>query len=198
MRTIACVLRSGGQYDAEHVHRLRDILVGQADCFVCLTDMDVNCDSVRMTTHWPSWWSKLELFYHFTGPTLYLDLDNIVVDQVKSLFRETYGLTMVQDFYKPTGLNSSVMAWCGDFSHISDTFAAHADSYMKSYRRTHDGRIGDQAFIEDHTPADRFEDGAVVSYKKHCPHGVLPTGARVVQFHGKPKYTDVNHGWIYK
>jgi len=196
IKTAVCVLRSGGIYDASHVARLQETVEPQVDRFVCLTDMEVDCDCIPMITDWPSWWAKLELFHHFSGQTLYLDLDNIVVGDLRPLFRQQYGLTMVQDFIKPNFKNSSVMSWLGDHSAIADTFASDPRRFMAEYKLTVDRRIGDQAFIEDHHQGiDCFGPSDVLSYKKHCAYGV-PKGARVVQFHGQPKYTEVKADWI--
>jgi hypothetical protein len=79
---IACVLKSGGDYEPKHVYAL------QAQCakflpgedFVCLTDMDLDCATIPLVNDWLGWWSKVELFR--LPSALYMDLDTILVGTV--------------------------------------------------------------------------------------------------------------------
>ena len=79
--TIACVLRSGGDFDAEYVERLRDGVAANLSLphrFVCLSDIEVPCERVALRHGWPGWWSKLELFEQLKGRVLYFDLDTVI------------------------------------------------------------------------------------------------------------------------
>lgn len=202
---VFCVYRTGGIYDGEWVTRLWNGIrqsVKQPHYFVCLTD-DRSYQAphvvIRLNENWPGWWSKIELFRRdlfkmFPMPTLYVDLDSIITGNLDDLFRQRPGFTMVPDFY--TGnRNSSVMSWYGDFSPIYRKFQAQPEVYQDAYSRRSDGRIGDQAFIEDSCKGiDTFEAGRVISYKKHARH-CLPEDAAIVQFHGSPKPHEVKNGW---
>lgn len=188
MLTVVTVLKSGGEYKPEHVHRLRD-QVGNDARFVCLTDMPVDCVAIDLWHGWAGWWSKIELFrpgLFNGGPIVYLDLDSTIVGNVAAIERKRF--TMLSDFYRPNNPASGVMAWNGDYSHIYDAFAKAPEKFMKAYRTQ--GRWGDQGFIRDHLcePAERF-GSEVVSYKVHCKDYV-PKGAIVVAYHGKPKPWD--------
>lgn len=203
--TVACVLKSGGVYDVSWVEKLRRSVTGH---FVCLTDVresefSKTIEVIPLEHNWPGWWSKIELFRPslFSGPVLYLDLDNIVTGPVDELIRKTHGFTMAKDFYRGAeGFhNSSVMSWCGHFD-IYDLFVNSPRFYMSGYRLTKDKRLGDQAFIEDvfkatNVKINTFEEGRVISYKKDAVNGV-PDGALVVQFHGDPKPNEVRGSWV--
>jgi len=197
MVTVACVLRSGGDFTPEYVHRLRagveQHLPGAR--FVCLSDVP------EVATHapwhgWQGWWSKMELFRPglLTGPTLYLDLDTVIAgdltDVAAAIPRD--GFVMLADFYRDGGLGSGVMGWHGDWSALYHAFAGDPQAHMNRYRSG--ARWGDQAFIRDHLPCRpwTWQDtapGKVVSYKVH---GRTPD-ARVVAFHGKPRPHEI--GW---
>src|SRR5947209_20113122 len=57
MLTIACVLRSGGPYNADWVTGLQGNVARFAPLhrFVCLSDVDVPCERVPLITGWPGW-----------------------------------------------------------------------------------------------------------------------------------------------
>lgn len=197
--TVACVLKSGGIYDASWVARLRDGVKRHLQIdhrFVCLSDVDVPCERIPLQHDWPGWWSKLELF-KLAGPVLYFDLDTAAVGRLHEIacraldpFR---GFTMLRDFYAPDHFGSGVMAWnpaCGVRS-LYDAFAADPVLQMKTQRV----RMGDQAFIEETfgQPISCWQDTVgdqIVSYKVHCQNGI-PANARVVCLHGKPKFADM-------
>jgi len=195
--TVACVLRSGGDYGPEYVRRLRAgvkrHLPGAG--WVCVSDVP------EVATHalwhgWPGWWSKIELFTPglLTGPTLYLDLDTVVCADLADVAAAVPadGFTMLQDFTKPDSYGSGVMAWGGDWSRLYYAFAADPQGHMARCRTG--ARWGDQGFIRDHlgrVPAtwQAQVPGQIVSYKVH---GRTPD-ARLVCFHGKPRPHEV--GW---
>ena len=188
---IITVLRSGGEYRAEHVERLRKQCEVHAPGveFLCLSDLDGG-----LVSDWPGWWAKIELF-RLRGPVLYMDLDTTVIDDISPLLRiaEDHDFVALRDFNpKQRAMGSGLMAWSGDMSRIHAEFSASPAAHMK--RCTTPAAWGDQGFIEPLTP-DRayWQDllpGAVVSWKKHCGSGV-PDGARVVCFHGKPRPWEV-------
>ena len=83
MTNVACVLRSGGPYDASYVARLRDGVERHLPSarFVCLSDVEVPCERIPLATSWPRNWAKIELFTPglWDGPVLFIDLDTDVV-----------------------------------------------------------------------------------------------------------------------
>ena len=208
--TIACVLRSGGRYTAEWVHRLKRGIERHASephRFVCLSDIEVpGLEVIPLREGWPGWWSKIELFRPglLTGPTLYLDLDVVVVGDLEQIAIAGMGMTMMHEPRRPRYFNSSVMQWWRlDMRMLYDEFVKSPDKYMRRFR-SHP-RIGDQAFISDYLVKglylpcafrDSVGPDAVLSYKHdRCELGPRP-GTAVVSFHGRPKPSDFTTGWV--
>lgn len=225
MTTVACVLKSGGIYDATWVARLQRGVarhISQSHRFVCLSDMDVSCERIPLEYDWPlitanrpkkhdwtvapAWWSKVELFRKglFGDDTvLYLDLDSLIVGSLDAIVAYPHRFTMAADPWRyETQKCSAVMAWRGDYSFIFDQFAANPDEIAHRYdvNEPHNGRIGDQAFIEDTVKADTFRNlfggRSIASYKVDNCQNAPPADAAVVMFHGLPKMNDLHHGWV--
>lgn len=202
MITVCCVLKTGGVYTWDWVLKLaRGVRahLDQPHRFVCYTDAAEESSGVHavpLRHGWPGWWSKVEVFRPVSDDvTLFLDLDTIVVGDLAPLLEIGDGLTMATDFYQPRNHNSSAMAWRGDLREIYGTFLSDPRGEMDEYTRRLDGRIGDQAFIEDTaSKLNRFAPGLVASYKVHARNGP-PEGAAVVTFHGSPKPNDPMAGW---
>lgn len=197
--TVACVLKSGGIYDATWVARLRDGVKRHLPIdhrFVCLSDVDVPCERIPLENGWPGWWSKMEL-YRLEGPVLAVDLDTAIVGDLLDVaaIARSEPLVMLRDFYRlGEGLGSGMIAWNDtDLSAIClyETFLADAGKWMAAL-----GSRGDQGFVEEAAflpGITRWQDalpGQVVSYKVHC-RGGIPAGARVVCLHGRPKFSDM-------
>jgi len=181
---VACVLRSGGAYRPEHVGGLKaqvsHWLPGER--FVCLSDMEVDCERVPLETGWPGWWAKVELFRHFKGRTLYLDLDTVLVGDPEPLL--TGEFLMCRNWVYPQLLTSAVMAWDGDYSHIADEFGPVAERVMAEYVTCE--RWGDQAWIAERAgDARAFPDGSILSYRFSLnERQPPPPDARIVAFNG--------------
>lgn len=215
MITVACVLRSGGRYDASWAAKLRNgvarhLMVPHR--FVCLTDLprDVEAagmEAIPLPEPWPGWWAKMCLWAPsagLTGRTLYLDLDTVIVGSLDAIAAHPHRFTMAHEFYRPGLLCSTAMAWTGDWSRLYRAFAADPAGIMARYDGPlPGGRIGDQAFCEDvlsshpvSTFRDLFGEKSVASYKVHCANG-LSGEETVVSFHGSPKQDRLLHvDWI--
>lgn len=188
---ILTVLRSGGDFRAEHVERLRGQCATHAPgvTFRCLSDLDGS-----LAHDWPGWWSKIEMFT-VPGPVLYMDLDTTVIGDLTPLLDAAtrHDFIALRDFNPAQReMGSGLMAWRGDQRRIHDAFAARPDDHIA--RCSTPRHWGDQGFIEPMTPGRaHWQDilpGAVVSWKKHCGSGV-PDGARVICFHGRPRPWEV-------
>lgn len=201
--TVACVLRSGGEYRPTHVQELCDGIrthwpVSRLLRMVVLTDMsvalqeseDVSVQYERLRYGWPGWWSKLELFrpnLANLGDFLFFDLDTRIVGDLREI-GEMQTLTVLQDFYQSDRIGSGMMylpvraravAW--------EAWISNPVAHMRKFR-------GDQEFLNTvwQDRAERWQDmlpGQVVSYKAHVQKAgnVVPNGARVVCFHGRPR-----------
>jgi hypothetical protein len=191
--TIACVLRSGGDFDAEYVERLRDGVAANLSLphrFVCLSDIEVPCERVALRHGWPGWWSKLELFEQLKGPVLYFDLDTVIAGSLDEIASYPHAFSMLSDFSDERRFASGVMAWSGDWSHIAHGFALERIGNYQSA-----ARWGDQGWIVERlgrTPdsLQRLFPGQVSSRKLGTRDR---RQERVVCFHGVPRPREV--GW---
>lgn len=140
------------------------------------------------------WWHKLSLFqsdlFPFGARLLYFDLSCVITGRLDALAAYDGPFATLRDFYYPTGLQSSIMAWRqGCYTDIWTQFVA------QGYPQHDLG--GDQVFIESLLGPtairlqDQFHD-QFVSYKLHPE---LPSKASVVVFHGNPKPHTCT-GWV--
>lgn len=189
--TVACVLRFGGDYDVDYVERLKAGVEKHLSIphrFVCLSDGPVPCERVPMLRDWPGWWSKLELFEVFTGPTLYFDLDTVIVGSIDDIADYPHEFSMLSDFGRPSSCASGVMAWNGDWSHIALEFSLERIEEFQT-----PDRWGDQSWIAETVgiEPDRLQElfpRQIVSRKFGAR---WPKEERVVCFHGVPRPRDV-------
>jgi len=140
------------------------------------------------------WWHKLSLFqqdlFPFGDRLLYLDLSCVITGRLDALAAYNGPFATLRDFYYPTGLQSSVMAWQqGTATDIWTQFVA------QGYPQHDLG--GDQVFIESimGRTAIRLQDrfpSLFVSYKLSPG---LPSKASVVVCHGSPKPHECQ-GWV--
>jgi hypothetical protein len=200
MLSVACVLKSGGEYKPEHVIRLRDAVARWLSLpylFTCLTDIpqpDYHC--ILLKDDWPGWWSKISLFRPglFAGPTLYLDLDTLItgpLDDIATGHRFTVLRNVWVDPPSPR-IGSGVMAWdtreAPGLASIYERFVDNPARHMRQPQVA--DNLGDQGFIQRSMPfpAERWQDkhpGRVVSWRRHCAGGGVPPGASIVCFGGK-------------
>ena len=125
IQTIACVLKSGGDFSAEHVARLHSMcnrhIPGRWE-FVCLSDQVGPPGSwfrtggityKQLELDLPGWWSKLELFRPelFDGRVLYFDLDTVIVRDSAALGMWSGDFALLRDLWSPERWNTGVMAW---------------------------------------------------------------------------------------
>ena len=141
------------------------------------------------------WWNKLALFkpgvFEDGDRIVYLDLSAVITGRLDKLLDYRGEFAILRDFYFPSGLQSSVMAWeAGKNSEIWEDYAAAGFPQ--------DDPGGDQVWIErTHLQkAVRLQDvlkGFFASFK--LLHGI-PSQASVVIFHGNPKPHEIMTGWV--
>lgn len=209
--TIACVLRSGGDYDASWFHALKRGLHRHMTAqyrsplqplddgewtLRCLSDIDVGPATIPLEHGWPGWWSKVEVF-KLEGLVLYLDLDTLVVGDLSRLAGYDGGLAVLSDFYQPRIIATGAMIFrAGSHTEaIYNRFRADPEGVMAANRSR-----SDYWYARVMERPDRLQDlfpQAFVSFKAHARDGV-PEGARVVCFHGNPRPNDPAAGWGYR
>lgn len=98
----------------------------QYDEFVVITDD--NYDGV---------FNKLQMFDRYRdGQNIYFDLDVLIKGDCNSFLKKN--LTVCFAYWRDehhTRINSSIISWCGDVSHIYDMFQQDPDYYMTKYYR---------------------------------------------------------------
>ena len=84
-----------------------------------------------------SWFNKLQMFDKFRdGQNLYFDLDLVIKGPVPDLLRKDF--TLCHAWWRTpdhTPLNSSIISWYGDQSHIYKKFMEDPEYYMLKYNR---------------------------------------------------------------
>lgn len=155
-------------YTREYPDKLRSMVARHLTVphrFVCLAEKVERDYDVQLTEVWPHWWCKISLFDHFRGPTLYFDLDTVIVGNIDWMVVPKRRFAAWWYDLKPSGYDhwcSAFMAWSGDFSYITKQFRQRSQELMQVYRGH--PRKGDQAYITEHAgevediePKDRRE-----------------------------------------
>lgn len=179
-----CVLRSGGEYNADHVRRLAK----QVPHLVCLTDIEIDgIETIPLWYDWHGWWAKIELFRpDIHHDLMYFDLDTTVI-KMPNLPSET---TLLSDF----GMRHVVASGMMFIKH--DDKAVIWDNFIKDpIKNMQDGITypkGDGGFIDKYfRNKKRWQSICkVYSYKLHCKKGI-PDDAEVICYHGKPRPWDL-------
>ncbi|MBT3290259.1 MAG: class I SAM-dependent methyltransferase, partial [Victivallales bacterium] len=198
--TVACVLRSGGQYTPEHVRWLHAQVakhVQPPHRFVCLSDTpEAVPGGIPLRHDWPGWWSKAELFRPglFQAPVLFLDLDVVLTSAIALPHARTLPVgTMhaTEDWWRKGQIQGSVMAWRADSaSSVYCRMSGDPARTMATFRDH-----GDQALVTACMGSRRAElPWRIRSYKAH--RADCPGQADIVVFHGDPKPWAVPETWI--
>lgn len=214
--TIACVLKSGGDYTSEYVEHLRNAVTQTFSCkhdFVCLSDIairelqttDIHARQMWLRHDLPSWWSKLE-FFRLSGPVITFDLDLVPVNDCTELCNIAvnleYGTIVMLGGLRREPWNSSIMIWNGNYEWMLRRFLSDYD-FAKHIvnNRGHHLEInqtffhGDQEYIvptlqQRKIQMTKLQDVfiGVYSYKDNIRDKQdLPRDAKIVCFHGKPR-----------
>lgn len=92
-----CVLKTGGDFNIEHVSRLYDGVKDHCSSdfeFVCLSDYEFdirNITRIPLELDLPGWWSMLEMF-RVASPAIYMDLDTTIRGTLEPLIKATIQL----------------------------------------------------------------------------------------------------------
>lgn len=170
--------------------------------FICFTDSPG--DYTRGITVRPlpvegikGWWNKLSLFkkdvFMDGDRVFYFDLDTVITGGLDDIIKYDGDFAILRDFYRPYGLQSSVMAWrSGVCNDLWDDYviAGKPDIYG-----------GDQVWIErcliKHDIWQELYPKCFVSFKIDA-HRMPPVGSKAVIFHGLPRPHEVINGWVPK
>lgn len=192
MLTVACVLKSGGDFTAEYVVRLNSAVerhLAIEHRFICLTDQYqlYGVAQTNLIMNWPGWWSKLELFRPalLRPPVLYFDLDTVIMDDIAPLAQMATEseFMMLERFRFPGDFASGVMGWNRDHSYLFRHMAADPDP------DAWDQRYITTSLRERGTCIRRAQDAIpTYSYKNHVLKDErCVADAAIVCFHGHPR-----------
>jgi len=193
--TVFCVC-VGDKYNVGYVYALRDAVKKYLTVpheFICITTYNKieGVQTIKPVAPWHTWWSKLNLFHPriSTGPSLYFDLDVVIVGSLDYLvdYTNTFSAPANWAMSGHGGIQSSVMAWQGNWSLPYDSFKYPEDSQRL---------WGDQEFLTELLGDDWQKLLGVVSYKYHCRGKGMPENAAILSFHGKPDPHEVDDEWI--
>ena len=132
MRIICC--RFGNKFTQWHVDNLKHMIDKYSG---------LKYDSFEVVEDdlYGNWFNKFQMYDRFRdGENLYFDLDVIIFDKLPNLIRKDFTLLDDTWWREPnhTPLNSSVVSWTGDVSHIWNTFKANDKHFIDTYTRGSD------------------------------------------------------------
>lgn len=199
-KTIAFVLRKSKDYDVDYLEKIITSMNKYVNIeveYVCLSDVDVSkyCKWLKFEYDWTGWWSKLELFSHphLKGKSVvYFDLDTVIKGDITDFVEYNHIFTGLKGFIRKR-FASGLMAWSGDYSHITKKFKENPKYYIKKY--IGGNKLGDQDFINNFANVD-FElaqdifPGLISSNKLSTVKCIR--NSHIVCFHGNPRPRDVN------
>lgn len=216
MLNVICVLKSGGVYDRDYVHRLKSAVARNLDIshrFICLVDgiRETEFDAERgiqwepLLHNWPGWWSKVEMWrpdLERYGRFLYLDLDMVVTGSLNSIATYHGDAAVTYDFGYDVPSQTAMNFVPGACREIWDTFSKNPSYWMEEGDKMTPPFWGDQILTTKAYSGefDKYQDlvpGQIVSYKIHCGSS-LPKNARLVSFHGDPKPRFASIDWVNK
>jgi hypothetical protein len=213
-------MKWGAKYSPDYVNRLRSMVarhLPHPHRFVCFTGDAKGIDpAVEIAplpgVHLPDGlpergWRKLGTFHAplpapggpLEGPTLFLDLDLVVVDDLSPFFEHPGEFLIIRDYkplrsrkYRYVG-NSSVYRFeTGAWPGIISEFEANFEAIRKQFRN-------EQEYLSWHVHSrgklTHWPSEWCPSFKRDCmwkgPMGLvrvprIPDGARIIVFHGHP------------
>ena len=161
MLTVVCVLKNGGKanFNSNWVTKMKNMVERNLTIphnFVCLSDVEVECERIPLTHNLEGFWSKLELFkMPVDGPVLYIDLDTVICQNIDIIVERLAGnnFVMWHDTYRNIH-SSALMYWEGDYSFLWDKFISQPLTTWQAMYGKGQKYYGDQGFIYenvDHT-----------------------------------------------
>ena len=148
MINVVCV-NWGTKYPRTYTERLYNMVKRNTTRdfnFYVLTDQHVYEEPIKtieLKAGMKGWWNKLQMFDKEVMPEgewLYFDLDVVIYNKLPNLVREKFTLLDDTWWREPahTPLNSSIVSWTGDVSHIWKKFKANDEEYLKKYNKGSD------------------------------------------------------------
>jgi hypothetical protein len=162
---VVCVLsqNKNGIYDSSWVKKLHNAISRNLTIphrFICLSNCDVECERIFLDDTGDGFWTKLQLFKpgNIVGPTLYLDLDTVICQNIDEIIERVYNEKFVMWYEADVGVHSSAMLWWnGDFSFLWDLYMSQPLEHWKELYKN-PPLYGDQALISENVDHSLFTD----------------------------------------
>lgn len=221
---VICI-KWGQKYGSDYVNRLHAMVSRHLTLphrFVCFTDDKSGIDEHIDARDIPKvgfedfdqahpWskghgWLKVTSFVSpledLEGPTLFLDLDIVIVDNINCFFEPEGEFRVIKEWDKrdETGNTSVYRFEAGAHSDLIELLKNKKDEILKEVRN-------EQEFVTQNLhrqgKLQYWPQDWCVSFKRHCmPKGIMqwfktatiPDGAKVIIFHGKPHPDDAIAG----
>lgn len=221
---VLCI-KWGTKYGPEYVNRLRSMVarnLSRPHRFVCLTDDRSGIDPGIEVHDLPAigipdfdqrvpWtkghgWLKVTSFadplYDLSGPTLFIDLDVVIVDSIDCFFEPEGEFLVIKEWDKKdeTGNTSVYRYHAGRHRDMLDHLRDRQQEVLASVRNEQEFVTG---YLARQGKLRYWPDAWCRSFKRHCVHGGLkgwfkapeiPPGAKIIAFHGKPNPPDAIAG----
>lgn len=202
--TVVSVYKTGGDFDETYVRKMQSMLMKRLTVdykYIVLTNAKLDfCETVPLQEGWKTWWSKIELFrpgLFDKEPTLYIDLDMIIANNIDNIFSHNgNNFLMMSRYRKPDKRGSAIMYWNGDYRDIYHRLKNNQDRITMENR-------SDQEFIENFLKSQNKLSKKVVqdylrvySFKHDCERKNFIKGANIIGFHGNPRPHEVEVNWV--
>ena len=75
--------------------------------FFCLSNVDTKYNTIKLESNSKGFWNKIEIFKHFKEPTLYIDLDVVILNNFTKLVKKfhKYNFLMTREPFES-------ISWC--------------------------------------------------------------------------------------
>ena len=150
---IICVC-TGSKFDYWYVDNLRHMI----DNF---SGLEYDAFEVLTESKYGGVYDKLQMFDRFrTGQNLYFDLDVVITGDCNKFLAENLTVCKAywgEDYHSP--INSSIISWRGDQSHVFKLFDENPDRFKRMYYR------GIDQYIHKNFKYNMFYEG-FCSYKE--------------------------------
>lgn len=221
---VLCI-KWGNKYGPDYVNKLYSMVSRNLTLpfrFVCLTDNpegispQIEVKDIpkvgfedfdrRLPWTFAHGWLKVTSFakplYDLSGPTLFIDLDVVIVDNIDCFFEPDGEFRVIKEWDKSdeTGNTSVYRFTIGAHPDLIENLKTNKDAVLRKVRNEQEyvtGTLAEQGKLK-YWPAEWC-----VSFKRHCmPRGIMgwfkpaaiPPGAKIIAFHGKPNPDDVIAG----
>ena len=221
---VLCI-KWGRKYGPEYVNKLRSMVsrnLSRPHRFVCLTDdrsgiepdievhdlPPIGIPDFDQRKPWTKGhgWLKVTSFadplYDLEGPTLFIDLDVVIVDSIDCFYEPEGEFLVIKEWDKKdeTGNTSVYRYTVGRHRDMLDHLRDRQEEVLASVRNEQEFVTG---YLSRQGKLGYWPDAWCRSFKRHCVQGGLrgwfqppqiPPGAKIIAFHGKPNPPDAIAG----